>query len=155
MFSTLHTNDAPSAVARLVDMGVKPFLVASSIRAIMAQRLIRRICAKCKVPYTPTPYEMEVLKLEPDQLAKATIFKGAGCPDCSKSGYRGRQGIYEIFLIDEEVRRLVYEKVPSNVLRTRARELGMRTLREDGIRKVMAGITTPEEVISITAGDES
>lgn len=155
VFSTLHTNDAPSAVARLIDMGVKPFLVASSVRAIMAQRLVRRICSKCKVPYTPTQYEVDLLQLTSEQMAKATMFKGAGCPNCSRSGYRGRQGIYEIFPIDEEVRRLIYEVVPSNVLRVRARELGMRTLREDGIRKVMAGITTPEEVISITAGDET
>jgi general secretion pathway protein E/type IV pilus assembly protein PilB len=155
VFSTLHTNDAPSAVTRMVDMGVKPFLVASAVRAIMAQRLIRKVCAKCKTPYKPTEYEMESLKLNPDEVKNATIFRGAGCNECAKTGYRGRMGIYEIFQIDDEVRRLIYEKVPSNVIRARARELGMRTLREDGIRKIMAGITTPEEVISITQGDES
>ena len=154
VFSTLHTNDAPSAVTRLVDMGVKPFLVASAVRAIMAQRLIRKVCAKCKQPYRPSEYEMEVLKLDPAEMEKATIVRGAGCSDCSKTGYRGRMGIYEIFMIDEEIRRLIYEKVPSNVIRAHARELGMRTLREDGVRKIMAGITTPEEVISITQGDE-
>ena len=154
VFSTLHTNDAPSAIARLCDMGVKPFLVASAVRAIMAQRLIRKVCSKCKTPYKPTDYEMTVLKLNPDEVKNATIFRGAGCNECSKTGYRGRMGIYEIFQIDEEVRRLIYEKVPSNVIRARARELGMRTLREDGVRKIMAGITTPEEVISITQGDE-
>jgi general secretion pathway protein E/type IV pilus assembly protein PilB len=153
VFSTLHTNDAPSAVTRLIDMGVKPFLVASSVRAIMAQRLVRKICPKCKEPYTPTQYEMDVLKLEPAEMGKATIFKGRGCNDCSKTGYRGRTGIYEIFLIDEEVRNLIYERVGSNVLRVRARELGMRTLREDGVRKIMTGTSTPEEVISITQGD--
>jgi general secretion pathway protein E/type IV pilus assembly protein PilB len=155
VFSTLHTNDAPSAVTRMVDMGVKPFLVASAVRAIMAQRLIRKVCAKCKAPYKPNDYEMQMLKLNPDEVKNATIFRGAGCNECAKTGYRGRMGIYEIFQIDDEVRRLIYEKVPSNVIRARARELGMRTLREDGVRKIMAGITTPEEVISITQGDES
>jgi general secretion pathway protein E/type IV pilus assembly protein PilB len=154
VFSTLHTNDAPSAVTRLIDMGVKPFLVASSVRAIMAQRLIRRVCQNCKEPYLPTEYEMRVLKLNPDEISKATIFKGKGCPECNRTGYRGRRGIYEIFILNEEVRQLIYERVPANVLRTRARELGMRTLREDGIRKIMAGITTPEEVIAVTMGDE-
>jgi general secretion pathway protein E/type IV pilus assembly protein PilB len=154
VFSTLHTNDAPSAVTRIVDMGVKPFLVASAVKAIMAQRLIRKVCPKCRVPYMPTDYEMEVLKLNPDEMKNATMVRGHGCNECSKTGYRGRMGIYEIFSVDDEIRRLIYEKVPSNVIRARARELGMRTLREDGVRKIMAGITTPEEVISITAGDE-
>ena len=154
VFSTLHTNDAPSAVTRIVDMGVKPFLVASAVKAIMAQRLIRKVCPKCRVPYMPTDYEMEVLKLNPDEMKNATMVRGNGCNECSKTGYRGRMGIYEIFMVDDEIRRLIYEKVPSNVIRARARELGMRTLREDGVRKIMAGITTPEEVISITAGDE-
>jgi general secretion pathway protein E/type IV pilus assembly protein PilB len=155
VFSTLHTNDAPSAVTRLIDMGVKPFLVASAVRAIMAQRLLRRVCAKCREPYTPTPYEMQMLKLNEDELKKATLFKGRGCGDCGRTGYRGRMGIYEIFMIDEEVRNLVYEKVPANVLRARAREMGMRTLREDGVRKVMAGVSTPEEVILVTQGDQA
>jgi len=155
VFSTLHTNDAPSAVTRLIDIGVKPFLVASATRAIMAQRLIRRVCSKCKEPYTPTDYEMKTLNIDPAELGKTTIYKGRGCTDCSRTGYRGRTGIYEIFFVDEEMRRLIYERVPSNVLRTQARELGMRTLREDGLRKIMAGVTTPEEVISITSGDQN
>ena len=153
VFSTLHTNDAPSAVARIVDMGVKPFLVASAVRAIMAQRLIRKVCAKCRQPYTPSEYEMKTLKLNPDEMKNAAIVRGTGCNECSRTGYRGRMGIYEIFQVTDDVRQLIYEKVPSNVIRTRARELGMRTLREDGVRKIMAGITTPEEVISITMGD--
>ena len=98
---------------------------------------------------------MEALKLDPEKLKGTTIFHGRGCNECSRTGYRGRQGIYEIFQLDEEVRRLIYEKSPSNVIRARARELGMRTLREDGVRKIMAGVTTPEEVISITQGDEN
>lgn len=153
VFSTLHTNDAPSAVTRLIDIGVKPFLVASAVRAIMAQRLVRTICPRCKEPYTPSKYEMDMLRLDPEEMKKTTIYKGRGCSDCAKTGYRGRKGIFEIFLIDEEMRRMVYEKVSSNVLRNRAREIGMRTLREDGVRKIMAGITTPEEVISITQRD--
>ena len=153
VFSTLHTNDAPSAVTRLIDIGVKPFLVASAVRAIMAQRLVRTICPRCKEPYTPSKYEMDMLKLDPEEMKKTTIYKGRGCSDCAKTGYRGRKGIFEIFVIDEEMRRMVYEKVSSNVLRNRAREIGMRTLREDGVRKIMAGITTPEEVISITQRD--
>jgi general secretion pathway protein E/type IV pilus assembly protein PilB len=155
VFSTLHTNDAPSAVTRLIDMGVKPFLVASSCRAIMAQRLVRKVCQRCKEPYTPTAYEMQVLKLDPRDLQKTTIYRGRGCPDCGRTGYRGRTGIYELFELNEEVRQLIYERVASNVLRARARETGMRTLREDGVRKIMAGVTTPEEVISITQGDEN
>ncbi|MCS7048859.1 MAG: type II secretion system ATPase GspE [Verrucomicrobiae bacterium] len=155
VFSTLHTNDAPSAVTRLIDMGVKPFLVASSVRAIMAQRLVRRVCKQCREPYTPTEYEMRVLNLKPEELTKTTIYKGRGCPECNRTGYRGRCGIYEIFVLDDDVRQLIYERVPANVLRARARELGMRTLREDGVRKILAGITTPEEVISITVGDEN
>jgi len=154
VFSTLHTNDAPSAVTRIVDMGVKPFLVASAVKAIMAQRLIRKVCQKCKQPYRPTDYEMETLKLNPDEMKTAAMFRGTGCNECSRTGYRGRMGIYEIFRVEDEIRRLIYEKVPSNVIRARARELGMRTLREDGVRKIMTGITTPEEVISITQGDE-
>jgi general secretion pathway protein E/type IV pilus assembly protein PilB len=153
VFSTLHTNDAPSAVTRLIDIGVKPFLVASAVRAIMAQRLVRSVCPRCKEPYTPSKYEMDMLRLDPEEMKKTTIYKGRGCSDCAKTGYRGRKGIFEIFVIDEEMRRMVYEKVSSNVLRNRAREIGMRTLREDGVRKIMAGITTPEEVISITQRD--
>ncbi|MCX7887141.1 MAG: type II secretion system ATPase GspE [Verrucomicrobiae bacterium] len=154
VFSTLHTNDAPSAVTRLIDIGVKPFLVASSCRGIMAQRLVRKICQKCKEPYTPTPYEMQVLKLDPRELEKTTLYRGRGCPDCGKTGYRGRTGIFEIFVLNEEVRQLIYERVSAHVLRARAREMGMRTLREDGVRKIMAGITTTEEVISVTQTDE-
>jgi general secretion pathway protein E/type IV pilus assembly protein PilB len=153
VFSTLHTNDAPSAVTRLIDIGVKPFLVASAVRAIMAQRLVRTLCPRCKEPYTPSQYEMDMLKLDPEEMKKTTIYKGRGCSDCAKTGYRGRKGIFEIFVVDEEIRRMVYEKVSSNVLRNRAREIGMRTLREDGVRKIMAGITTPEEVSSITQRD--
>lgn len=153
VFSTLHTNDAPSAVTRLIDIGVKPFLVASSTRAIMAQRLVRKVCRKCAAPYVPTDYELKALNIDPQSAQTATFMKGRGCSDCAKTGYRGRFGIFEIFVIDDEVRKLIYEKVPASVLRQRAREMGMRTLREDGTRKVIAGLTTPEEVIRATVAD--
>jgi type IV pilus assembly protein PilB len=153
VFSTLHTNDAPSAVARLIDIGVKPFLVASSTRAMMAQRLVRKICKRCNAPYVPTEQEIRQLGLQADQIQTATFAKGKGCADCGNTGCRGRMGIFEIFLIDDDVRKLIYDKVPSSVLRVRAREMGMRTLREDGIRKVLAGLTSGGEVVHATMSD--
>jgi general secretion pathway protein E/type IV pilus assembly protein PilB len=153
VFSTLHTNDAPSAVTRLIDIGIKPFLVASSTRALMAQRLVRKVCKQCAAPSMPTEAELRSLGLDAEAIKNATFMKGKGCPNCSGTGCRGRFGIFEIFVVDDEARKLIYEKVPSSVLRTRAREMGMRTLREDGIRKVLAGLTTPEEVIRATVGD--
>ena len=153
VFSTLHTNDAPSAVTRLIDIGVKPFLVASSTRGLMAQRLVRKVCRQCASPCLPTEAEMRTLGLDASNLQGATFLKGKGCSNCSNTGYRGRFGIFEIFIIDDEARKLIYEKVSSSVLRARAREMGMRTLREDGIRKTQAGLTTPDEVIRATVGD--
>jgi general secretion pathway protein E/type IV pilus assembly protein PilB len=155
VFSTLHTNDAPGAVTRLVDIGVKPFLIASSTRCLMAQRLVRKICKKCAAPYTPSDGELRALGLTPDELKNANVQKGRGCTNCNNSGNRGRFGIFEIFVVDDEGRKLIYDRVPTSVLRQRAREMGMRTLREDGIRKVLAGLTTPEEVIRATVGDEA
>jgi general secretion pathway protein E/type IV pilus assembly protein PilB len=153
VFSTLHTNDAPSAVTRLIDIGVKPFLVASSTRGLMAQRLVRKVCRQCASPCLPTEAEMRTLGLDVTGLQGATFLKGKGCPNCANTGYRGRFGIFEIFVIDDEARKLIYEKVSSSVLRARAREMGMRTLREDGVRKTQAGLTTPDEVIRATVGD--
>jgi general secretion pathway protein E/type IV pilus assembly protein PilB len=153
VFSTLHTNDAPSAVTRLIDIGIKPFLVASSARCLMAQRLVRKICKRCGAPYMPTEQELRALGIDAAKAATATFKKGKGCSECNKTGYRGRFGIFEIFVIEDETRKLIYEKVSSSVLRTRARELGMRTLREDGTRKVLAGLTTPDEVIRATVMD--
>ncbi|MCW5555638.1 MAG: Flp pilus assembly complex ATPase component TadA [Verrucomicrobiae bacterium] len=155
VFSTLHTNDAPSAVTRLIDIGVKPFLVASSTRCLMAQRLVRKVCRKCGASWSPPESELRSLGIDPASTPNATYMKGKGCPDCSNTGCRGRMGIFEIFVIDDEARKLIYEKVPSSVLRARAREMGMRTLREDGVRKVLAGMTTPDEVIRATVGDEA
>ncbi len=153
VFSTLHTNDAPSAVTRLIDIGVKPFLVASSTRALMAQRLVRKICKQCAAPYVPSESELHHLRIDPNNLTNANFMKGKGCNNCKNTGYRGRFGIFEMFVIDDEARKLIYEKVSSTVLRSRAREMGMRTLREDGTRKVIAGLTSPEEVIRATVGD--
>ena len=155
VFSTLHTNDAPSAVARLVDIGVQPFLVASSIRAIMAQRLVRRLCSQCKQPADLSETEMRALRIEPGQLGEAQVMKPVGCDHCRQTGYKGRMGIFEIFIIDDEVRHMINKRDSTLHLRQRARELGMRTLREDGVRKVLAGLTSAEEVISITISDAS
>jgi general secretion pathway protein E/type IV pilus assembly protein PilB len=153
VFSTLHTNDAPGAVTRMIDIGVKPFLVSTSLRAVMAQRLTRKICPKCKRPYTPDPRELRSLNITAQQAVNATFAKGAGCENCHGSGYRGRAGIFEIFVSNDEIQRMIYENVGTSRLRDKARSLGMRTMREDGLRKVLSGMTTIEEVVSITVGD--
>ena len=153
VFSTLHTNDAPSAVTRLIDIGVKPFLVSTSLRATMAQRLVRKICPKCKRPCTPDAKELRALNITAAQAATATFAKGDGCAECNATGYRGRMGIFEIFVVNEEIQRMIYEHVGSAKLREKARAHGMRTMREDGMRKVTSGLTTIEEVVSITVGD--
>lgn len=153
VFSTLHTNDAPSAVTRLLDIGVKPFLVASALRAAMAQRLVRAICPNCKEAYTPTERELKMLgamtKNMPDQM-----FHGAGCDKCHGGGYKGRKGVFEIFKVDESIERLIIDHAPATLLRQRAREAGMRTLREDGMLKVTNGMTTLSEILRVTMGDE-
>ncbi len=155
VFSTLHTNDAPGAVARLIDIGVKPFLVASSTRAMMAQRLVRKICKKCAAPHVFEDGPLHAIGIDPASVtAEANFQKGQGCSDCNRTGHRGRFGIFEIFVVDDEARKLIYDKVPSSVLRARALEMGMRSLREDGARKVVAGMTTPQEVIRATVADE-
>ena len=155
VFSTLHTNDAPGAVARLVDIGVQPFLVSTATRAIVAQRLVRKICNNCKQPYEMTPIELEALGIDFSQVGGANVSKGAGCDVCKHLGYKGRAGIFEMFLIDDEVRHMINNKATTIELRKRARESGMRTLREDGVRKVLAGMTSAEEVISVSMGDAS
>ncbi len=153
VFSTLHTNDAPGAVARLVDMGIKPFLVATAIRAIVAQRLVRRLCPACKQPAELTELELKHLRLTPSQVYDASPMNPVGCDACRRKGYKGRMGIFEIFQIDDEVRFMINDRLSTLQLRQRARELGMRTLREDGVRKVLSGMSTAEEVISATMGD--
>lgn len=153
VFSTLHTNDAPSAVTRLIDMGVQPFLVASAVKAIMAQRLLRRVCKNCAEPAKPTPDEIRLLGLDEKFMDTATLLKGRGCPACGGTGYKGRLGIYEIFLVGEEIQHLIYTKCSADVIRDAARKGGMMTLREDGLRKAAAGTTTLSEVIATTIGD--
>ncbi|MCX6981682.1 MAG: GspE/PulE family protein [Verrucomicrobia bacterium] len=154
VFSTLHTNDAPSAIARLVDIGVQPFLVSSAVRAMIAQRLVRKVCPNCKAPVDLTEAEVKSLGIDPTQLAGATVMQGVGCEKCKGMGAKGRMGIFEMFVVDDEVRHMVNTRATTVDLRKRAREMGMRTLREDGIRKVLSGMTTAEEVISATMSDE-
>jgi len=153
VFSTLHTNDAPSAVTRLVDLGVKPFLVATSLRAVMAQRLVRKVCRTCVEPYVADPRELLALGISEEIAGGSTFKKGFGCVDCSNTGYRGRMGLFEIFLIEEKVQNLVFEGAGSFRLRQCARELGMHSMREDGVRKAVSGQTTLAEVIVNTVGD--
>lgn len=152
VFSTLHTNDAPSAITRLIDMGIKPFLVASSVRAIMAQRLMRRICKNCAQPYDITDADLERLEMTREQVQGMEFKLGEGCSDCKK-GYRGRIGIYEIFILDNTIETLIYQKADASVIRKRAREIGMKTLREDGLLKAASGITTVQEVLRLTVDD--
>ncbi|MDO5462452.1 MAG: ATPase, T2SS/T4P/T4SS family [bacterium] len=154
VFSTLHTNDAPSAVTRLTDIGIKPFLVASALRAAMAQRLVRAICEKCREEYIPTDRERKMLGTFSKDADTMQMFKGAGCPVCGKSGYKGRKGLFEIFSVDDTVQRMIFDKAPTIELRARVREMGMRTLREDGMLKVSSGMTTLAEVLRVTMGDE-
>jgi type II secretory ATPase GspE/PulE/Tfp pilus assembly ATPase PilB-like protein len=127
--------------------------VSSAVRAIMAQRLVRKLCQNCKQPAELSEAEIESLGLDPSQLSEATIMKGVGCDKCKHLGYKGRMGIFEIFLIDDDVRHMINEKASTIELRKRAREMGMRTLREDGIRKVLSGLTSAEEVIGVTMSD--
>ncbi len=153
VFSTLHTNDAPSAVARLADIGVKPFLIASAVRAILAQRLVRKLCPLCKAPAELSDKEMRALSLDSSRMTEATIFGPIGCEKCRGNGFKGRMGIFETFLIDDEVRGMINTGLTTTTLRRRARELGMRTLREDGIRKVLSGLTSGNEVVHATMSD--
>jgi type IV pilus assembly protein PilB len=154
VFSTLHTNDAPGAITRLLDIGVKPFLVASAVRAVMAQRLVRTICNECREAFDPAPSQLGSLNLNPADYANAQLYRGHGCHRCNQTGYKGRKGIFEIFKIDDAIQQLIFNNADASELRTVARESGMRTLREDGVRKVLSGLTTVEEVLRVTMGDE-
>jgi general secretion pathway protein E/type IV pilus assembly protein PilB len=153
VFSTLHTNDAPSAITRLLDLGIKPFLVASSVRGVMAQRLVRCICQSCKEEHTPTAAELGMLGPVAEQIARVRLYRGRGCNNCALTGYLGQTGIFEIFVLNDEIRHMIFDKAPVMEMRTRAREAGMRTLREDGLRKVIAGITSLDEVLRVTMKD--
>jgi len=152
VFSTLHTNDAPSAIPRLIDMGIKPFMVASSVQAVMAQRLIRRVCPKCKEPHEYSERYLAAVGLRPEDVEGITLYRGKGCYHCSGTGYRGRIGIFEVMEMNEELRELAFRKAPTTEIRDKARSYGMLTLMEDGLRKVMAGVSTIEEVIRVAGG---
>ena len=154
VFSTLHTNDAPSAITRLIDIGVKPYLVASAVRAVMAQRLVRCICRECKEERAPTTRELKMLgEMGAKNIQNMKMYRGRGCSVCSMTGYKGRKGIFEIFMMTEELQRLVFDQRPSAELRALARENGMRSLREDGLLKVASGMTSLDEVLRVTMGD--
>jgi general secretion pathway protein E len=149
VLSTLHTNDAAGAATRLIDMGVEPFLVASSVLGIIAQRLIRKVCTKCREPHVPSKFEMAELglaELPPD----ATIYKAVGCPSCSQSGYSGRTVGHELMLVDDEIRSLIVKNSDAGIIKKSAVSHGMTTLREDCVNKVLRGITTIEELMRAT-----
>ena len=150
VFSTLHTNDAPSAITRLVDIGIQPFLVASSVMAIMAQRLVRKVCPKCKVRYEPPAHLLTGLGLRPEIAKKANFMKGKGCSNCNKTGYRGRMGIYELMTMTSQVREMAFKGESTLNVRKMARKQGMHTLFEDGMIKALKGVTTLDEVLRIT-----
>jgi len=153
VFSTLHTNDAPSAITRLIDIGVKPFLVATALRGVLAQRLVRKVCPDCAKPHTPNAVELRLLGINEDEARETSFRRGTGCPKCHYTGYRGRMGGFELLRVDEAMQSLVHAGASASVLRTYARQNGMRSLREDGCRKVLAGLTTIEEVLSETLAD--
>ena len=153
VFSTLHTNDAPSAVQRLIDIGIKPFLVATACRGLIAQRLVRKICKGCAAPHMPTEAQLKSIEIDPNTITGANFQKGMGCSDCNKKGYRGRFGIFEMFVVDDAAKKLVFEKASAVEIRTHALKSGMRSLRQDGARKVVAGMTTADEVITATTSD--
>lgn len=154
VFSTLHTNDAPSAITRLIDMGVKPFLVASSIQAIMAQRLIRILCPHCKAPnLDPDKRLLSILGFNDRETAGKTILKAVGCPQCNNTGYRGRKGIFEMMLMNNEVRELAFKRAPTTQIRKAAKASGMKSLLDDGKIKILNGVTTPEEISRVTQAE--
>jgi len=154
VFSTLHTNDAPSAITRLIDMGVKPFLVTNSVQAVMAQRLVRVICPDCKEPYADNdPRVLRMLGFGQDEMEGLTFYRGRGCTACVGTGYRGRQGIFELMEMDNALRELAFNRASLSELRRAAIATGMNTLLQDGRDKVRAGITTAEELVRITQAE--
>ena len=150
VFTTLHTNDSTGAVSRLVDMGVEPFMISASLEGVLAQRLVRRICSKCKTPYEPDEAVLGRLGLTPYDVGDKTFYYGKGCSECNNTGYKGRKGLYELLKVSDPIRTLINEKAPNVVLRQKAMELGMSTLRADGLRCIFDGITTIEEVLKYT-----
>jgi len=152
VFSTLHTNDSAGAISRLLDLGVEPYLVSSSLIAVLAQRLVRRICPECRQPYQPTENEFRELGINAEQ-AKGQFFVGAGCSKCFNTGYKGRTGIYELMMVDEKIREMVNERKSAGVIKQKAIESGLQTLRMYGAKKVLAGATTVAEVLRVTQAD--
>jgi general secretion pathway protein E len=150
VFSTLHTNDSSSAVTRLIDMGIEPFLVTSSVNAILAQRLIRRLCKGCREPFEPDEESLNSIGITKDMLANRTIYRNKGCSSCQQTGYKGREGIFELMVVDDEMQSLILKTSDANAIKKLAVEHGMLTLRRDGARKVLEGITTIEEVFRVT-----
>lgn len=150
VFTTLHTNDSTGAVSRLVDMGVEPSMISASLEAVLAQRLVRRICSKCKTPYEPDEAVLSRLGLTPHDIGDKTFYFGKGCSECNHTGYKGRKGLYELLKVTDPIRSLINEKAPNVVLRQKAMELGMSTLRADGLRCIFDGVTTIEEVLKYT-----
>ena len=154
VFSTLHTNDAPSAMTRMIDLGVPGYLVASSVIAVMAQRLVRVVCTKCREPITPSDVELESAGFTPAMAEKATFMKGRGCAQCQNTGYRGRIGVYELMMMSAKVRELVFKNASDQEIRKVALSEGMNTVYGDGIAKVMRGITTISEVFRVAKKQE-
>ncbi|MCK4261651.1 type II secretion system ATPase GspE [bacterium] len=150
VLSTLHTNDAPSTVTRLIDMDIEPFMLTSTVEAVLAQRLVRTICQNCKEPYQPDERELQEIGLSVEETADKTFYRGRGCDLCDKRGYKGRTGIFELLIINEDIRVLIIEKAPAKDIRVKAMEHGMRTMRDDGLEKVYHGITTIEEIVKGT-----
>ena len=150
VLSTLHTNDAPGAVTRLVDMGCEPFLVSATLEGVLGQRLLRRICPDCQVAYRPSEAVLEQIGLTPTDIGNKEFYTGQGCPACNDTGYRGRQGLFELLDMSDPLRELISQRAATVVLKAKARELGMKTLREDGLRNIYDGITTIEEVLKYT-----
>jgi type IV pilus assembly protein PilB len=146
----LHTNDAPGAVTRLIDMGTEPFLISSTLMAVLGQRLVRTICKNCRTPFEPTESQLALLNLSPHDLGDKVFYYGRGCSNCNDTGYRGRHGIFELLVASDTIRALITERAPTVVLRQKAVELGMVTLREDGLRSIFEGDTTIEEVVKYT-----
>jgi type IV pilus assembly protein PilB len=150
VLSTLHTNDAPGAVTRLIDMGLEPFLISASLEGVLAQRLLRRICKTCRTPYEPDKDVVNMLDVDALEIANKKFYYGKGCPDCNRSGYKGRQGLFELMTINDQLRALITQKAPTLVLKQKAVESGMRPLREDGLRCIFDGHTSIEEVLKYT-----
>jgi type IV pilus assembly protein PilB len=150
VLSTLHTNDAPGAVTRLIDMGTEPFLISSTLMAVLGQRLVRTICKNCRTPFEPTETQMSLLNLSPHDLGDKVFYYGRGCSTCNDTGYKGRKGIFELLVINDTIRGMINERAPTVVLRQKAVELGMVTLREDGLRSIFDGDTTIEEIVKYT-----